>query len=155
MIIDPSNTKMSVPADQNAQEAQDPPSYDSAIRDISSGPFVPSGTSKVDNIKVPPQAPGPYPNSGAGPIAQSPPIPATVYNYVNPVTHEHIVSLLPPDHPQMVCLQQGGHVPRARFGLLGILAAIFWFPLGVGCCLLDRKVQCERCGIVLDEGLCG
>lgn len=37
----------------------------------------------------------------------------------------------------------------------GILAAIFWFPLGIGCCMLDRKVECARCGMVLDEGLCG
>ncbi|KAI9060260.1 hypothetical protein FKP32DRAFT_1595659 [Trametes sanguinea] len=82
-------------------------------------------------------------------------MPSTVvYNYVNPVTGERVVSLLPPDHPQMVCLQQGGHVARSKFGLLGILAAVFWFPLGVGLCLLDRKVYCERCGVMLDEGMC-
>ncbi|KAI0704985.1 hypothetical protein C8T65DRAFT_577959, partial [Cerioporus squamosus] len=81
--------------------------------------------------------------------------PATVvYNYVNPVTGERIVSLLPPDHPQMLCLQQGGHVTETKFGILGILAAIIWFPLGVGLCLLDRKVYCKRCGAILDEGMC-
>ncbi|KAI0819962.1 hypothetical protein BC628DRAFT_1331463 [Trametes gibbosa] len=82
-------------------------------------------------------------------------MPATpVYNYVNPHNGERIVSLLPPDHPQMVCLQQGGHVARSKFGILGVLAAIFWFPLGVGLCLLDRKVYCERCGVTIDEGVC-
>ncbi len=43
----------------------------------------------------------------------------TVYNYINPHNGERIVSLLPPDHPQMVCLQQGGHVARSKFGILG------------------------------------
>ena len=46
----------------------------------------------------------------------------TVYNYVNPITHEVVTSLLPPDHPQMVCLQQGGHVSASKFGILGELA---------------------------------
>lgn len=43
----------------------------------------------------------------------------TVYNYTNPATGERIVSLLPPDHPEMVCLQSGSHVPETHFGLLG------------------------------------
>lgn len=42
-----------------------------------------------------------------------------IYNYVNPVTGEQIVSLLPPNHPEMICLQSGEHVPHTRFGLLG------------------------------------
>ena len=48
---------------------------------------------------------------------QSTPSP-TIYNYVHPVTREHIASLLPPNHPEMICLQQG-HVPQTRYGLLG------------------------------------
>ena len=60
--------------------------------------------------------------STAGPSPHTPLMPSTtVYNYVNPRTGEQIVSLLPPDHPQMVCLQQGGHVPSTRFGILGML----------------------------------
>lgn len=95
-----------------------------------------------------------------------------VYHYQNPATGEHLASLLPPDHPEMLCLQQGGHVPQSKFGilgkcsslqnqyppthhLLGILAAIVWFPLGIGLCLLDRRVQCKRCGTVIDGGICG
>jgi hypothetical protein len=42
----------------------------------------------------------------------------TLYNYVHPITQEHIASLLPPNHPEMICLQQG-HVPQTRYGLLG------------------------------------
>lgn len=51
----------------------------------------------------------------------------------------------------MVCLQQG-HVIRTKYGILGILAAVFWFPLGIGLCLLDKRVKCERCGLLIEEG---
>jgi hypothetical protein len=99
-----------------------------------------------------------------------------VHHYVNPLTGEHVVSVLPPNHPEMVCLQEGRHIKRTRFGLLGmslviydfhmtllifedpvgVLAAVFWFPLGIGLCLLDRRVRCERCGYVLEDGfMCG
>lgn len=37
-----------------------------------------------------------------------------------------------------------------RFTLLGILCAIFCFPLGLLCCFLGRERKCERCGYVLD-----
>ncbi|KAF9644780.1 hypothetical protein BDM02DRAFT_3102326 [Thelephora ganbajun] len=72
-----------------------------------------------------------------------------VYHYVNPNNGNHITSLLPPDHPEMVCLQQGSHIEETKFGLLGVLAAIFWFPIGIGLCLLDRSVTCKRCGAVI------
>lgn len=42
-----------------------------------------------------------------------------IYNYVNPRTGEHVVSLLPPQHPEMVCLQAGEHVRHTQFGILG------------------------------------
>jgi hypothetical protein len=78
----------------------------------------------------------------------------------------------------MVCLQAGEHVLETRYGFLGVLpicsllfidcvwthahvivfpgviAAIVWFPLGIGLCLLDRRVQCKRCGDSIEEGLC-
>ena len=96
-----------------------------------------------------------------------------IYNYINPISGEQIVSLLPPNHPEMICLQSG-HVPHTRFGLLGqyflsqlyntigpdfslsgMLAAVLWFPFGIGLCLLDRRVRCHRCGLVIDDGVCG
>ncbi|KAI0745844.1 hypothetical protein C8Q76DRAFT_43102 [Earliella scabrosa] len=134
--------------------SQAPPSYDAVVNGGPvSGPFVPEGASKGQDVKVPPPpSPGMFAGPPPPPSAQ---VPATVvYNYVNPISGERIVSLLPPDHPQMVCLQQGGHVSTSKFGILGVLAAILWFPLGVGLCLLDRKVYCKRCGAILDEGLC-
>jgi len=72
----------------------------------------------------------------------------TVYHYVHPVTQERVDTLLPPDHPEMQCLQYG-HIPKTRFGIAGILAAIFWFPLGLGCMLIDRDTQCTRCKKIL------
>lgn len=102
----------------------------------------------------------------------------TVYYYQDPRTGQRVASLLPPDHPQMVCLQAGEHVPETRYGflgtlcfhvllslvmcgltsmcfvLLGVIAAIVWFPLGIGLCLLDRRVQCKRCGESIEEGIC-
>lgn len=45
-----------------------------------------------------------------------------VYHYVNPLTQEHVASLLPPDHPAMICLQSGEHVKHTKFGVLGQLS---------------------------------
>ncbi|KAH7876698.1 uncharacterized protein C8R40DRAFT_1042141 [Lentinula edodes] len=77
-----------------------------------------------------------------------------LYHYRNPLTQQTVVSLLPPDHPEMICLQSGEHITQTHFGILGILAAVFWFPLGVGLCLLDRRVKCRRCGQVIEDGMC-
>ncbi|KAI0292699.1 hypothetical protein B0F90DRAFT_1837672 [Multifurca ochricompacta] len=93
-------------------------------------------------------------------IAQlAPPTPSkdlepVVYHYHDIRTGQLVTSLLPPDHPQMVCLQSGSHVPESRYGFFGVLAAIVWFPLGIGLCLLDRRVRCVRCGESLEDGLC-
>lgn len=43
----------------------------------------------------------------------------TIYHYTNPTTQQQVASLLPPDHPEMICLQAGAHVPHARYGILG------------------------------------
>ena len=76
---------------------------------------------------------------------------ATLYVYRNPVTQEVIKSHLPPDHPQMICVQQG-HIPQSHFGIIGIIAAIVFFPIGIALCLLDRRVRCERCGYIISDG---
>ncbi|KAF8182943.1 hypothetical protein BJ912DRAFT_563592 [Pholiota molesta] len=38
------------------------------------------------------------------------------------------------------------HVWSTQFGLLGILCAIFFCPLGLLCLLCDRQEVCIRCG---------
>jgi hypothetical protein len=115
---------------------------------------------------------------GAQPVYGATSSEPTVYYYEDPRTGQRVASLLPPDHPQMVCLQSGEHVPETRYGCLGtscfcvqyhlsivqkayvcaylsgIFAAIVWFPLGIGLCLLDRRVRCARCGESLEDGLC-
>ncbi|KAI0071771.1 hypothetical protein K474DRAFT_1630029 [Panus rudis PR-1116 ss-1] len=142
------------------------PSYDMAIAgQVPANPSVPyvyGGASTTQSQDMKKDVPPPPQHSFAGPSGSAPQRPfvpprmptTTVYNYMNPHTGEQVASLLPPDHPQMVCLQEGRHVRTVNFGPLGIIAAIIWFPLGIGLCLLDRRVKCKRCGIVLDEGLC-
>jgi hypothetical protein len=44
----------------------------------------------------------------------------TVYHYQNPLTGERIASLLPPNHPEMICLQEGCHVNETKYGILGM-----------------------------------
>lgn len=69
------------------------------------------------------QSPTPNANIIAGPSVQGAGIPSMpqtrVYHYVNPENGNHITSLLPPDHPEMVCLQRGSHVEETKFGFLG------------------------------------
>lgn len=97
---------------------------------------------------IPPNPVSPSPGP-ATPFAQP-----QMHYYENPMTGHVLASPLPPDHPEMQCLQAGGHVAGAtRWGILGVLAAVFWFPLGIGLCLLDRRVVCRRCGVILDGGL--
>ncbi|KAH8828354.1 hypothetical protein DL96DRAFT_1602827 [Flagelloscypha sp. PMI_526] len=60
--------------------------------------------------------------------------------------------LLSPE--ELECIREGAHIPAQAFGLLGILAAVFWFPFGIGVCLLDRRTKCKRCGKVISESCC-
>ncbi|KIY69542.1 hypothetical protein CYLTODRAFT_420605 [Cylindrobasidium torrendii FP15055 ss-10] len=126
-----------------------PPAYD----EVSAGPAAEVQDAKKPTLAQQPPTytmPGPS-NYHAQPVqAMGEPI---VYRYQSSVTGETVMSLLPPDHPEMICLQSG-HLPHTNYGLLGILAAVFWFPLGVGLCLLDRRVKCTRCSQVIEEGMC-
>jgi hypothetical protein len=133
-------------------------------------PLIPSSP-KADSLQpLIPQGMASGPSYTVQPSYTAPP---TVFNYINPLTGERVVSLLPPSHPEMICLQSGAHIPHTHYGLLGesvgciltsrnqtnvrpqgVLAAIFWFPLGIGLCLLDKRVRCERCGLVIENGIC-
>ncbi|RPD59954.1 hypothetical protein L226DRAFT_546123 [Lentinus tigrinus ALCF2SS1-7] len=165
MIVDPTSSQTSMSKDntnEHDEHAQlppqaPPPSYEAVVANGGhvSGQYVPESAAKAQDVKVPIlPTPSSYQVAGPPPSQAGQPPATVVYNYVNPMTGERIVSLLPPDHPQMVCLQQGGHITESKFGILGILAAIIWFPLGIGLCLLDRKVYCKRCGAILDDGMC-
>ncbi|KAF8893409.1 hypothetical protein BD779DRAFT_1048305 [Infundibulicybe gibba] len=132
-----------------------PPAYDNTVGENA---ISHPATEPLVDVKEPQPTgePQPYVTSGVPytiqPCAHVQP---TIYHYTHPTTNDHVVSLLPPDHPEMICLQAGEHQPKTRFGVVGILAAIFWFPLGVGLCLLDRKVKCQRCGKIIEDGVCG
>ncbi|OJA13701.1 hypothetical protein AZE42_10414 [Rhizopogon vesiculosus] len=146
MIIDSQSNMVSSSTDN-------PPSYDFVAAQTSSNEQSPSSPEKGANSSVqrPPISPVTAVHNRPAPAMQQP----TVYHYQNPMTGEHVASLLPPDHPEMVCLQQGGHINETKFGILGILAAIIWFPLGIGLCLLDRRVKCRRCGEIIEDRICG
>ncbi|KAG9316770.1 hypothetical protein JVU11DRAFT_2832 [Chiua virens] len=147
---------MIIDSNSNMVNSDNPPAYEYVApqgpSDIVQSPIQ---VDKQEPKSAAQQAPSPLPVVSLH-VTPVPVMPEPrVYHYQNPVTGEHLASLLPPDHPEMVCLQQGGHVSHTKFGILGIIAAIVWFPLGIGLCLLDRRVQCKRCGIVIDEGICG
>ncbi|TEB37346.1 hypothetical protein FA13DRAFT_1809883 [Coprinellus micaceus] len=133
-----------------------PPAYDAAVESPhypydKPKPQIPSSLDQSQPL-IPYNYAGPASAYNAHPTFTPTP---TVYYYNNPVTGERITSLLPPSHPEMVCLQAGEHVPHTKYGILGLLAAVLWFPLGIGLCLIDRKVKCSRCGLTIDEGVCG
>ncbi|KAG2043329.1 hypothetical protein BDR03DRAFT_941113 [Suillus americanus] len=152
MIIDPQSNMV-----VKHSSADNPPSYDYVAAQASSNveqrqpPLVSDKT--ANQVQLPSVPPNTVTAVHARTtLAMQQP---TVYHYQNPLTGEHIASLLPPNHPEMICLQEGQHVNETKFGILGILAAIVWFPLGIGLCLLDRRVKCKRCGMVIDNGICG
>ncbi|KDR74975.1 hypothetical protein GALMADRAFT_518565 [Galerina marginata CBS 339.88] len=159
MIVNSSsNNNMKAPTVGAPTPQDNPPSYDFATE--SGSPYAQNDGPKP-NVLADSKAdtkPSLVHHNAAGPSTTVQPMytsPPTVYSYMNPRTGEHIASLLPPDHPEMICLQAGSHVPHTQYGLLGILAAVFWFPLGIGLCLLDRRVRCTRCGLTIDNGVCG
>ena len=49
-----------------------------------------------------------------------PPNEPKVYHYKHPITGLEVVSLLPPDHPHIVCMQHGHQDVETRFGPLGL-----------------------------------
>ncbi|KAG8863558.1 hypothetical protein FRB96_008298 [Tulasnella sp. 330] len=50
------------------------------------------------------------------------------------------------------CAQQG-HIITSRFGIVGILSAIFLFPCGIIVCFMDQTEKCERCHQVFKHGI--
>ncbi|KIM45476.1 hypothetical protein M413DRAFT_341449 [Hebeloma cylindrosporum] len=159
MIVNPnSDGEMSTKQPLPGAPQDSPPSYDFATEsgstyspDAVPKPLIPSIPKADSRQPLIPQGMASGPSYTVQPSYTPPP---TVYNYVNPLTGEQVVSLLPPSHPEMICLQSGMHIPQTHYGLLGVLAAIFWFPLGIGLCLLDKRVRCERCGLMIENGIC-
>jgi len=133
----------------------DPPSYDSATG--SNNPFADQADHSAKSRGSQSYKPVPPPNasasySPAGPSSPYGSPPVMVFHYQHPLTGDVVTTALPPDHPEMICLQEGRHITHSKFGILGILAAIVWFPFGIGLCLLDRRVVCSRCGQTIDDG---
>ena len=128
------------PVIEESSPQEGPPSYDYATENRPSGEEVrftslsclhcllasqDAGKQKPDSTPVQPLLiphPLPEPSYIIQPSYTTQPLSTPspmVYNYINPVSGERVVSLLPPKHPEMICLQSGSHVPHTRFGLLG------------------------------------
>ncbi|KIK01059.1 hypothetical protein K443DRAFT_132467 [Laccaria amethystina LaAM-08-1] len=43
----------------------------------------------------------------------------------------------------------GKHDPTRKYGLCGIITAIFCFPFGLICLCIDSERRCSRCGVVV------
>ncbi|CAG7850771.1 SubName: Full=Uncharacterized protein {ECO:0000313/EMBL:CCA78035.1} [Serendipita indica DSM 11827] len=129
-----------------------PPTYAEANAYVFDGSNSGPSSYPVDKKEQPKpqQTPSAEPYVGTSSVPATRAGAVTVYHYVHPVTQHRIDSLLPPDHPEMQCLQFG-HVPHTRFGLAGILATIFWFPLGAACLLIDKKTVCSRCKKTIND----
>ncbi|CCO29464.1 hypothetical protein BN14_03477 [Rhizoctonia solani AG-1 IB] len=100
-----------------------PPTYDVAVGS-STGSVASEPTSpllKSKDTPYPQPAPQPQPHGGMLIVPALGPGP-TVYRYHNPRTGELVSSLLPPNHPEMICLQQG-HIIQTRYGILGARSA--------------------------------
>ncbi|EJU04140.1 hypothetical protein DACRYDRAFT_20765 [Dacryopinax primogenitus] len=84
---------------------------------------------------------GPQGPIGQGPYRQYP---------AQPMNTPVILSVNPAD-PRSICAQQG-HIRSTTFGILGVLFAIVCFPIGLVCCVMDRREQCTRCGEIFYSG---
>ncbi|KAL5523457.1 hypothetical protein ACEPAG_7630 [Sanghuangporus baumii] len=112
---------------KDAEPSTNPPSYEYATGGQAPVNKNLNGAAAFATPKLGPPTPYAPPSAPlAGPSGSN------VYSYQHPVSGHVITTSLPPDHPEMICLQAGEHIRSTRFGFLGVLAAVFWFPLGIG-----------------------
>ena len=103
------------------------------VREVSSSAGVPAPETKYPRPSSPPPAGGPsapkdlphnhgppyYTYQASDPAPMMSPPNFVTYRYQNIYTGEVVTTLLPPDHPKMICLQEG-HIRETKFGLLGM-----------------------------------
>ena len=104
--------------------AESPPAYDAAVAGPSNGAVNTNSCKSMADVASGMAKPHPVAPMSTTPLIHPATTPGSpdghmVYHYQHPVTGHQIVSLLPPDHPQMVCLQRGHHDVETRFGFLG------------------------------------
>jgi len=134
-----------------------PPPYAPAYNDVNQYNQAPNPggypTSQGYNPGYPPAGGYQSPPQGG---YQSPP----QGGYQNPPPHQTVIHQHVPTTtaPQVIVVQQGpvatGNCPVCRQGNLyeeysccGICLAIFFFPIGLICCLLMKDKRCSHCGI--------
>ncbi|KAI6123040.1 hypothetical protein EDD16DRAFT_711914 [Pisolithus croceorrhizus] len=78
----------------------------------------------------------------------------TVYHYHNLQTGDHLASLLPPDHPRWSVSSRV--VMTRRLSLASsVSGGGSMVPAWCRSLPLDRRVVCKRCGLLIDDGVCG
>jgi len=126
IILEPKSEPPNQPTPPNEQ----PPSY----RD--SQP-VPGRSHPISTSPLPP------PPARARPMTErSMPKPLTVQDEI----------LMGEDYRNQLLARcaQGNHESRRHFGVIGILLAVFLFPIGLFCLGVDSERNCSRCGVRLD-----
>lgn len=106
---------------------------------FSGAPYAPSGST------YPPPPPPGYTSYGqpAPPAGQAPPGQGYVPNYGSTTTH---IIMPPPIITVGGCPACRVGILEEEFTCLGIMCAIFFFPIGILCCLLFRNRRCTNCG---------
>jgi len=110
-----------------------PPAYQPAPNVGYPGPFQGAAPPNYGTVHVPAQMVPPAPAGGPGHIV---PVPNTVVT-IQPAENIILVGGCP-------CCRVG--VLEDDFTCLGILLAIWFFPLGILCCLALRQRRCPNCG---------
>ncbi|KAL7415780.1 hypothetical protein BDY24DRAFT_382208 [Mrakia frigida] len=129
-----------------------PPSYEASV---SSSPSPSSSSSPnqplLTHVASLPSRNLPPPK-GASPAGTDQSNGPLVHYFVQPGPNGRMISTnLGPETEEMRCLMEG-HLAQSKFGIIGILSTIFFFPWGLAVCALDRKVVCKRCKQVIDPG---
>ncbi|XP_071650094.1 membrane protein BRI3 [Temnothorax longispinosus] len=112
-------------------------------------------------LKTPEKPPPPY-SVAAAPAANThwQPPPGYYPNNINPGYQESHVPSYGATHSTAILVPEiiiVGGCPACRVGVmeddftcLGLLCAIFFFPVGLLCCLLLRTKRCSNCGAYFD-----
>ncbi|WRT63902.1 uncharacterized protein IL334_000828 [Kwoniella shivajii] len=53
------------------------------------------------------------------------------------------------------CIDNVGHSPHTKYGTVGIIAGIVFFPWGLFWTQCDSQVTCRKCQVILKPNKCG
>ncbi|KAI9297974.1 hypothetical protein K502DRAFT_362869 [Neoconidiobolus thromboides FSU 785] len=96
--------------------------------------------SQPKNTNTPMTAPPPYSeNRNQGTSSSAPRMHAQTYGSTQQPANVIYI-------PQGSCSRGGDHAFTTEFTLGGLLCALFFFPIGILCCLCLTEKRCVKCG---------